>query len=51
MCCGPLFLLWNPPLAAGLLVGYGVVANLPFIAIQRYNRFRIQPLIERRASR
>jgi len=35
MACGPLFALWNPPLAAGLLVGYGVVANLPFILIQR----------------
>jgi glycosyl-4,4'-diaponeurosporenoate acyltransferase len=49
MWCGPLFVLWNPPLAAGLLVGYGVVVNLPFIAIQRYNRFRIQSLLERRA--
>lgn len=48
MCCGPLFVLWNPPLAAGLLVGYGVVVNLPFIAIQRYNRLRTQALIERR---
>jgi glycosyl-4,4'-diaponeurosporenoate acyltransferase len=51
MLCGPLFVLWNPPLAAGLLIGYGVVANLPFILIQRYNRFRTQPLIERRSAR
>ncbi|WP_210443396.1 hypothetical protein [Nocardioides sp. SYSU D00065] len=51
MWCGPLFLLWNPPLAAGLLVGYGVVVNLPFIAIQRHNRFRTQSLIERLARR
>ena len=51
MGCGPVFVLWNPPLAAGLLVGYGVVANLPFILIQRYNRFRTQPLVERRALR
>jgi glycosyl-4,4'-diaponeurosporenoate acyltransferase len=49
MGCGPVFLLWNPPLAAGLLVGYGVAANLPFIVIQRYNRFRIQALVERRS--
>ena len=47
MFCGPLFVLWNPPLAATLLVTYGVVVNLPFIAIQRYNRFRIAALIER----
>jgi len=51
MGCGPLFVLWNPPLAAVLLVGYGVVANLPFILIQRYNRFRTQPLIERLSKR
>ena len=49
MCCGAAFVVGNPPLAAGLLVGYGVVANLPFILIQRYNRFRIQALIERRS--
>ena len=47
MACAPLFLVWNPPLAASLLVGYGVVVNLPFILIQRYNRFRTQALIER----
>lgn len=45
--CGPIFVLWNPPLAAGLLVGYSVLVNLPFIAIQRYNRFRIGALIGR----
>jgi len=48
LCCGPVFLLWNPPLASALLVGYGVVANLPFIAIQRYNRARIETLVARR---
>jgi glycosyl-4,4'-diaponeurosporenoate acyltransferase len=48
LACGPVFLLWNPPLPAALLVTYGVLVNLPFIAIQRYNRFRIQALLERR---
>jgi len=51
MCCGLAFVLWNPPLAAGLLLAYGVLANLPFIVIQRYNRFRIQALVARRPSR
>lgn len=51
MSCGSAFVLWNPPLAAGLLFGYGVLVNLPFIVIQRYNRFRIQALIARRTSR
>ena len=50
MCCGPVFVLWNPPLAAVLLVGYGVLVNLPFIIIQRYNRFRILALLERRVG-
>jgi glycosyl-4,4'-diaponeurosporenoate acyltransferase len=49
MWCGPLFVLWNPPVAAALLVAYGVAVNLPFIAIQRYNRFRVQALLDRRA--
>jgi glycosyl-4,4'-diaponeurosporenoate acyltransferase len=49
MGCGVVFVLWNPPLAAALLLGYGVVANLPFVVIQRYNRFRIEALIERRS--
>jgi glycosyl-4,4'-diaponeurosporenoate acyltransferase len=50
LSCGPVFVLWNPPLAAVLLIGYGVAANLPFIVIQRYNRARIQALVERRSS-
>jgi glycosyl-4,4'-diaponeurosporenoate acyltransferase len=49
LSCGPVFVLWNPPLPAALLVGYGVAVNLPFVAIQRYNRFRIQQLIGRRS--
>lgn len=49
MACGPVFVLWNPPLAAALLIAYGVVVNAPFIAIQRYNRFRIEAVLERRA--
>ena len=50
MLCGPVFALWNPPLATALLVAYGVAVNLPFILIQRYNRFRIEALLDRRAS-
>jgi glycosyl-4,4'-diaponeurosporenoate acyltransferase len=51
MACGPLFVLWNPPLASALLVGYGVAVNVPFILIQRYNRFRSQALLERLSRR
>ena len=48
LCCGPVFVLWNAPLASTLLVGYGVVVNAPFIVVQRYNRFRTLDVIERR---
>jgi glycosyl-4,4'-diaponeurosporenoate acyltransferase len=47
MFCGPVFVLWNPPLAAALLIAYGEVVNLPFIMIQRYNRFRIAAVLQR----
>ncbi|MDF8264850.1 glycosyl-4,4'-diaponeurosporenoate acyltransferase CrtO family protein [Luteipulveratus flavus] len=49
MACGPLFALWNPPLATALLVAYGVGVNAPFIAIQRYNRFRAQAVLAARS--
>jgi glycosyl-4,4'-diaponeurosporenoate acyltransferase len=51
LACGPVFVLWNPPLASALLVGYGVAVNAPFIAIQRYNRFRVESLLDRRRRR
>ena len=51
MACAPLFVLWNPPLPSVLLVAYGILVNLPFIVIQRYNRLRIAGLLARRRSR
>jgi glycosyl-4,4'-diaponeurosporenoate acyltransferase len=45
------FVLWNPPIAALLLVAYGLAVNLPFIAIQRYNRLRATRIMRLRASR
>ena len=50
MACGPLFVLWNPPVVAAVMVGYGVAVNAPFIAIQRYNRARVARLVARRTS-
>lgn len=38
---GVLFFLWNPPSVGVMMVLYGFIANLPFLFIQRYNRFRI----------
>jgi glycosyl-4,4'-diaponeurosporenoate acyltransferase len=48
---GPFFVLWNPWPAAVALVVYGVVANLPCIAIQRYNRLRAERVLASRAAR
>jgi glycosyl-4,4'-diaponeurosporenoate acyltransferase len=48
LACGPLFVLWNPPLVAALMIGYGITVNLPFIAIQRYNRARVGRVLARR---
>lgn len=49
--CGPVFVLWNPPAAAVLLVAYGVLVNAPFVAIQRYNRMRAARVLAARARR
>lgn len=49
MACSPLFILWNRQPAAAILVAYGVLVNLPFIAIQRYNRARIRAILDRPA--
>ncbi len=45
--CGPLFALWNTPAIAVVMVVYGFVVNAPFIAIQRYNRWRIGRVLDR----
>ena len=47
---GPLFALWNPPAVAVVMVLYGVLVNLPFVAIQRYNRIRASRVLAARAS-
>lgn len=49
MACGPLAALWNPPAGTAAMVGYGVAANAPFIAIQRYNRARALRVVGRRS--
>jgi glycosyl-4,4'-diaponeurosporenoate acyltransferase len=46
----PLFALWNPPVAAALMLVYGFGVNVPFIAIQRYNRLRVIHAVSRYAA-
>lgn len=51
MAPAPLFAIWNPPLGVALMVAYGVGINLPFIAIQRYNRIRVLRVLRSRGAR
>jgi glycosyl-4,4'-diaponeurosporenoate acyltransferase len=44
----PVFALWNPPIGVALMGVYGVAANVPCIAVQRYNRTRAQRALARR---
>jgi glycosyl-4,4'-diaponeurosporenoate acyltransferase len=48
LSAAPAFLLWNPPWLAACMAAYALAANLPCIAAQRYNRLRLQRLLERR---
>ena len=48
---GPLFALWNPPWLAVVMVAFGLASNLPFIAVQRYNRARLLRVADRSRRR
>ena len=41
MAAGPVFLLWNPWWLGLLMFAYAVIANLPCLIVQRYNRARL----------
>jgi glycosyl-4,4'-diaponeurosporenoate acyltransferase len=47
---GPVFFAFNPWWLALVMVGYAVVANVPCILVQRYNRARIVRAISRRTG-
>lgn len=47
--CTPVFFLWNPWWADLVMVTYALVANLPCILAQRYNRVRFGRLLTRRS--
>ena len=48
LLAGPLFLLWNPGWMGVAMLLYAVLANLPCIVVQRYNRGRLLRLVARR---
>lgn len=41
----PLFYLWNPIWAGHIMILYAVIINIPFIIIQRYNRIRLEKIV------
>jgi glycosyl-4,4'-diaponeurosporenoate acyltransferase len=43
----PLFFLWNPAYVGFIMIGYALLANLPCIVVQRYNRPYLQKLIDK----
>ncbi|MCI5072057.1 glycosyl-4,4'-diaponeurosporenoate acyltransferase [bacterium] len=45
MAFAPIFYLWNPTWACIVMTCYALIANLPCILIQRYNRLRIKKVL------
>jgi glycosyl-4,4'-diaponeurosporenoate acyltransferase len=45
----PMFYLWNPPWACLVMTAYALVANLPCILAQRYNRIALYRVIQTRS--
>ena len=50
MAIAPLFFLWNPWWLATAMVGYAIVANVPCLLVQRYNRARLLRTLGRRTT-
>lgn len=46
--CAPVFFLWNPPWACFVMAAYAIVANLPCIVAQRYNRAHVLRVLDSR---
>ena len=51
LACTPLFFLWNPWWGGLIIAAYALVANLPCIVVQRYNRLRFRRILARNAAR
>jgi glycosyl-4,4'-diaponeurosporenoate acyltransferase len=48
MAYGPLFWLWSAWWLGGVMVVFGVLANVPCLVAQRYNRARLLRVLRRR---
>jgi glycosyl-4,4'-diaponeurosporenoate acyltransferase len=45
LALAPVFFLWNPWWADLIMIVYALLANLPCILVQRYNRLRLQRVL------
>ena len=48
---GPVFLLFLPLWGGLVMVAFALTVHMPFVAIQRYNRIRLQRTLDARARR
>lgn len=51
LALGPLFVLWNPLWLAVVMNVYAVLANVPCLVVQRYNRARLTRVLARARRR
>lgn len=42
----PIFFIWNYPWAGWVMIVYAIIANMPCILAQRYNRARLKKLLK-----
>ena len=49
--CALSFFVWCPFLVATIMVALGLFSNLPFVAVQRYNRARVLRIVRRLRAR
>jgi len=49
LACLPIFFLWNPSWACGVMTFYGFASNIPCILAQRYNRLILARIAATRA--
>ena len=47
LAAAPWFFAWNPWWLAAAMLAYGIVANVPCLLVQRYNRARLMRMIQR----
>ncbi|MDD2457701.1 MAG: glycosyl-4,4'-diaponeurosporenoate acyltransferase, partial [Eubacteriales bacterium] len=51
MLPAPLFFLWNPVWVGWFMISYALMANVPCILAQRYNRPRFIQLLKKRSAK